>query len=74
VETIQVIDHEDLTTVAHVLDLPAVEAEKPRRLSDLDHPVTAYLNGLAPSSLHPQFAALDGDEALFGKKAVLHRV
>jgi hypothetical protein len=68
-----VIDHEDLTTVAHVLDLPAVGAEEPRCLSDLDHPVTAYLNGLAPSSRRPQFAALDGDEALFGKKAVLHR-
>ncbi|MDQ6900158.1 MAG: site-specific integrase [Candidatus Dormibacteraeota bacterium] len=38
--------------------LPAAP-EPPGRLSDLEHPVTAYLNGLAPSSRRPQLSALD---------------
>jgi hypothetical protein len=39
---------EDFSTVdAKVLDLNALEAEHPSRLSELEHPVTAYLNGLA---------------------------
>jgi hypothetical protein len=42
---------------AQVLDLPSLEIELPRSLTDLDHPVTAYLNGLAPSSRRPQLAA-----------------
>jgi hypothetical protein len=44
---------------AQVLDLAAAAVEPERRLSDLDHPVTAYLNGLAPSSQRPQLSALD---------------
>src|SRR5438132_11146242 len=44
---------------ARVLDLPSLEIEQPCRLTDLEHPVTAYLNGLAPSSRRPQLAALE---------------
>jgi hypothetical protein len=39
-----------------VLDLIALGAEQPRSLADLEHPVTAYLNGLAPSSRRPHLA------------------
>lgn len=46
-------------TAAQVLDLAVAELEPERRLSELDHPVTAYLNGLAPSSRRPQLSALD---------------
>src|SRR2546423_4852796 len=35
---------------AQVLDLASLEAEQTHRLDDLEHPVTAYLNSLAPSS------------------------
>ncbi|MDQ6946573.1 MAG: hypothetical protein M3256_09930 [Actinomycetota bacterium] len=42
-----------------VLDLIALGAEQPPSLADLEHPVTAYLNGLAPSSRRPQLAALE---------------
>jgi hypothetical protein len=45
-------------TVAQVLDLVGVEGESPSSFADLEHPVTAYLNGLAPSSRRPQLAAL----------------
>jgi hypothetical protein len=41
------------------IDLTASELDPDRRLSDLEHPVTAYLNGLAPSSRRPQLSALD---------------
>jgi hypothetical protein len=46
-------------TVVQVLDLVGLEAEQPSSLADLEHPVTAYLNGLAPSSRRPQLAALE---------------
>jgi integrase len=46
-------------TGAQVLDLVGVEGEQPSSLADLGHPVTAYLNGLAPSSRRPQLAALE---------------
>ena len=42
-----------------VIDLVAPDSNQPRSLADLDHPVTAYLNGLAPSSRRPQLAALE---------------
>src|SRR5207253_4099250 len=42
-----------------VLHLAEPELEPDRRLSDNDHPVTAYLNGMAPSSRRPQLSALD---------------
>lgn len=42
-----------------VIDLTASELDPDRRLSDLEHPVTAYLNGLAASSRRPQLSALD---------------
>lgn len=45
--------------VAQVLDLVGLESEQPSSLADLEHPVTAYLNGLAPSSRRPQLAALE---------------
>jgi hypothetical protein len=41
-----------------VLDLIAPDRDQPRSLADLEHPVTAYLNGLASSSRRPQLAAL----------------
>ena len=41
-----------------VLILAGPEAEQ-SSLADLEHPVTAYLNGLAPSSRRPQLAALE---------------
>jgi integrase len=44
---------------AQLLDLATVETGQPRRLSDLEHPVTAYLNSLALSSRRPQLSALD---------------
>jgi integrase len=44
---------------AQVLDLRSLEIEPRRSLADLEHPVTAYLNGLAPSSRRPQLAALE---------------
>src|ERR1700730_8858061 len=44
---------------AQVLDLPSLDIEQSRSLTDLEHPVTAYLNGLAPSSRRPQLAALE---------------
>jgi hypothetical protein len=44
---------------APVLDLATPELDPPGCLSDLEHPVTAYLNGLAPSSRRPQLSALD---------------
>ncbi len=44
---------------AELLDLILLEAEPPRRLADSAHPVSAYLNGLAPSSRRPQLSALD---------------
>jgi integrase len=34
-----------------------LESEQVLSLADLEHPVTAYLNGLAPSSRRPQLAA-----------------
>ena len=37
----------------------AWELDPDRSLFDLEHPVTAYLNGLAPSSRRPQLSALD---------------
>jgi hypothetical protein len=42
-----------------VIDLVAPDGNQPRSLADLDHPVIAYLNGLAPSSRRPQLAALE---------------
>jgi integrase len=42
-----------------VLDLIAPDRDQPRRIADLEHPVNAYLNGLAPSSRRPQRAALE---------------
>jgi integrase/recombinase XerD len=44
---------------AQVLDLAILEAEQTLRLDDFKHPVTAYLNSLAPSSRRPQLSALD---------------
>jgi hypothetical protein len=44
---------------AQVLDLTILEAEQTLRLADFEHPVTAYLNSLAPSSRRPQLSALD---------------
>jgi hypothetical protein len=44
---------------AQVLDLAALEIEQTLRLDDFEHPVTAYLNSLAPSSRRPQLSALD---------------
>src|SRR3982074_2056220 len=44
---------------AQVLDLATLEAEQTLRLDDFEHPVTAYLNSLAPSSRRPQLSALD---------------
>jgi integrase len=44
---------------AQVLDMVAPEAEQALRFDDLEHPVTAYLNSLAPSSRRPQLSALD---------------
>jgi hypothetical protein len=41
-----------------VLSFAGPEAEQ-SSLADLEHPVTAYLNGLAPSSRRPQLAALE---------------
>jgi hypothetical protein len=46
-------------TTAPVLDLAASELAPDRHVFDLEHPVTAYLNGLAPSSRRPQLSALD---------------
>jgi len=37
-----------------VLDLIALGAEQPHSLADLEHPLPAYLNGLAPSSRRPR--------------------
>jgi hypothetical protein len=45
--------------LAQVVDLVELDAEQPSSLADLGHPVTAYLNGLAPSSRRPQRAALE---------------
>src|SRR5437879_349696 len=42
-----------------VLDLSTLEAGQTLRLDDFEHPVTAYLNSLAPSSRRPQLSALD---------------
>jgi integrase len=39
--------------------LAALEIEQTLRLDDFEHPVTAYLNSLAPSSRRPQLSALD---------------
>jgi hypothetical protein len=39
-----------------VLELPASDTEHALRLDDFKHPVTAYLNSLAPSSRRPQRA------------------
>jgi hypothetical protein len=50
---------EGLAAAVQVIDLTASEFDPDRRLSDLEHPVTAYLNGLAPSSRRPQLSALD---------------
>ncbi len=36
-----------------------MEPERTLRLDDFEHPVTAYLNNLAPSSRRPQLSALD---------------
>jgi hypothetical protein len=41
------------------LDLVELETEQLPSLSQLGHPVIAYLNGLAPSSRRPQLAALE---------------
>ena len=41
-----------------VLTLAGPEREQ-SSVADLEHPVTAYLNGLAPSSRRPQLAALE---------------
>ena len=41
-----------------VLTLGAPPTERSSH-ADLEHPVTAYLNGLAPSSRRPQLAALE---------------
>lgn len=38
---------------AQVLELAAPELEPDRRLSELEHPITAHLNSLAPSSRQP---------------------
>jgi integrase len=50
---------QDPAVVAQLVDLVGLEAEQPSSLADLEHPVTAYLNGLAPSSRRPQLSALD---------------
>jgi hypothetical protein len=42
-----------------LLDLATLGAEQTLRLDDFEHPVTAYLNSLAPSSRRPQLSALD---------------
>ncbi|MDQ6899375.1 MAG: hypothetical protein M3072_07700, partial [Candidatus Dormibacteraeota bacterium] len=42
-----------------LIDLTVSELDPDRRLSDHEHPVAAYLNGLASSSRRPQLSALD---------------
>jgi hypothetical protein len=49
---------EDSSVDAQVLDQMGPGAAKTSSLRDLEHPVTAYLNGLAPSSRRPQLSAL----------------
>jgi integrase len=44
---------------AQVLDQATLEAEQTLRLDNFKHPVTAYLNSLAPASRRPQLSALD---------------
>jgi integrase len=46
-------------TDALALELAEAELDSGPRLSDLHHPVTAYLNSLAPPSRRPQLSALD---------------
>src|SRR2546426_12686001 len=50
---------EEPAAAVQVIDLTVSELAPDRRLSDLEHPVTAYLNGLAPSSRRPQLSAPD---------------
>jgi hypothetical protein len=50
---------EEPAAAVQVIDLAASELAPDRRLSDLEHPVTAYLNALAPSSRRPQLSALE---------------
>jgi hypothetical protein len=45
--------------IGQVLEPLTVEGEQELSLAHLEHPVTAYLNGLAPSSRRPQLAALE---------------
>jgi len=47
------------TASTHLLNPLTLESEKVLSLTHLEHPVTAYLNGLAPSSRRPQLAALE---------------
>jgi hypothetical protein len=54
-----IIALEQLVPDGQVLDLVELEAEQLPVLSQLGHPVTAYLNGLALSSRRPQLAALE---------------
>ncbi len=44
-----------------LLDLLEFESDQLPMLGDLNHPVVAYLNGLAPSSQRPQLAALEAN-------------
>jgi hypothetical protein len=43
----------------NLFELVGLEAAQALSLAELEHPVTAYLNGLAPSSRRPQLAALE---------------
>src|SRR3989441_8785469 len=49
----------DLEARGDVLDLLARPTDELPSLGDFSHPVTAYLNSLAPSSRRPQLSALD---------------
>jgi integrase/recombinase XerD len=50
---------EDSSVDSQALDLMGMVAAKASSLADLEHPVLAYLNGLASSSRRPQLSALD---------------
>jgi hypothetical protein len=50
---------EDPSVEAQVLDLMGLRVSEASSLADLEHPVSAYLNGLAPSSRRPQLSALE---------------
>ncbi len=42
-----------------LIDLAPLETDRPPTVADIEHPISGYLNRLAPSSRRPQFSALD---------------